>query len=325
MALQEGEANYQGDNLSGEVGEQPVTPKKSKADNQLGVELYTEVYYSNREERTRLSAKAMVPLVMELVRPRSVIDVGCGTGEWLSVFREYGVEDIWGVDGASVPKGLLKIPEERFVPADLEQPFQIDRKFDLVVSLEVAEHLPSSCAETFVGSLVELGPLVLFSAAIPYQGGRNHVNLQWPEYWAKLFDDKGYVVIDPLRRKIWNNEEVAAHYAQNTLMFVAKERLGDYPLLNEAHELYDASMLAVVHPKMYQGNVEQHRREAKEYRLKAKDSRREAKEYRRKVERYRRKAEQYRRKAEEIEAAKLRNVLVRKASNVLKRVLSYGR
>jgi SAM-dependent methyltransferase len=268
----------------------------------------------------------MVPLVMELARPRSVVDVGCATGEWLSVFREYGVEDVWGVDGVSVPKGLLKIPEERFVPADLEQPFQMDRKFDLVVSLEVAEHLSSKCAETFVSSLVELGPLVLFSAAIPYQGGSNHVNLQWPEYWAKLFDDKGYVVTDPLRRKVWNNEEVAAHYAQNTLMFVARERLGSYPLLEEAHELYDDSMLAIVHPRMYQRNIEESRREAKEYRLKAKEYRLKAKEYRRlKAKESRYEAKEYRRKAEEAEAAKLHNVLVRKASNVLKRVLSYGR
>ena len=67
----------------------------------------------------------------------------------------------------------------------------MNRKFDLVLSLEVAEHLPSECAEAFVESLVNLGPVILFSAAIPYQGGENHVNEQWPEYWVGVLSGEG--------------------------------------------------------------------------------------------------------------------------------------
>lgn len=219
---------------------------------------YTEDFYAaRRKDNIRSSARVIVPLVLELVQPRSVIDVGCGTGEWLSVFEEHGVADVWGVDGGWVNKKRLEIAEERFVPFDLEQPFHMDRRFDLVVSLEVAEHLSQERANTFVDSLTRLGPVVLFSAAIPHQVGANHINCQWPEYWAERFDEKDYVVIDCLRRKIWRNENVAKSYRQNILMFAAREHLEDLPSLSEEYKLHGTSQLSVVLPEKYLEKVKQ--------------------------------------------------------------------
>jgi SAM-dependent methyltransferase len=224
----------------------------SSRDNESSSELhYTESYFAALEVGSRRSAQIVVPLVLKLVQAKSVIDVGCGTGEWLSIFQQHGVEDIWGVDGAYLDRNLLKIPEERFILADLEQPFYAGRTFDLVVSLEVAEHLPARSAETFVNSLTQLGPAVLFSAAIPNQGGENHVNEQWPEYWAKLFENRGYRVLDPLRRRVWNNRKVQWVYAQNMLMFVAKSQLSNYLLLSNEHEQYGTSALSIVHPNLF--------------------------------------------------------------------------
>src|SRR5215208_1091207 len=226
---------------------------------------YTEDYYAARRigviRPSARSARVIVPLVLELVQPKSVIDVGCGTGEWLSVFEEHGVEDVWGVDGGWVSKEMLEIAEERFVPLDLEQPFHMDRTFDLVVSLEVAEHLPEECANTFVDSLTGLAPVVLFSAAIPHQVGRKHINCQWPEYWAERFHEKDYVVIDCLRRKIWRNENVAKSYRQNILMFAAREHLEEHPSLSEEYTQRGTSQLSVVLPEKYLEKAKQLRSE----------------------------------------------------------------
>jgi hypothetical protein len=70
-----------------------------------------------------------------------------------------------GYDGPHVTP--LCIPKDRFAAVDLRQPLPADRKFDLAISGEVAEHLPA----TLVGTLTSVSDVVLFSAAIPGQGG----------------------------------------------------------------------------------------------------------------------------------------------------------
>lgn len=212
---------------------------------------YNKRFYQGHLESSRQSAREIIPLVMELVQPQSVIDLGCGLAAWLSVFREEGVEDIWGVDGDWVREELLQIPPERFLAFDLSRPFRRDRQFDLVMSLEVAEHLPATSAPIFVDSLVSLGPVILFSAAIPFQGGVDHINEQWPEYWVELFHNKNYEVVDCIRRKIWHNPNVKYEHAQNILLFVSREYLEKHDLLKK--ELAENSLfpLSIVHPQRF--------------------------------------------------------------------------
>jgi SAM-dependent methyltransferase len=198
------------------------------------------------------SAEEVVPLVLRLIHPKRVVDVGCGLGAWLAVFQVCGVDDIWGVDGDYIDRKALQIPRERFLPCDLKEPLRMDEKFDLVLSLEVAEHIPSQCAETFVNSLINLGPVILFSAAIPFQGGVNHVNEQWPEYWAKKFQERGYIAIDCIRKKIWKNEKVEWWYAQNILVFARNDCLEDHPALKKEYENSYSSQLSIVHPYLYE-------------------------------------------------------------------------
>lgn len=211
---------------------------------------YTDKFFQERINSLK-SARHIVPLVLELLHPKSVVDVGCGTGEFLYIFRENGVKDIFGIDGEWVNKKKLRIPENLFLSANLENPLKVDRKFDLVVSLEVAEHLPEKSAKTFIETLTNLGPIILFSAAIPFQGGTHHVNEQWPEYWAKLFIEKGYFPIDCIRKKIWGNDEISFWYAQNTLLFAKKDYIKNNDRLRNEYELTSESFLSIVHPKLY--------------------------------------------------------------------------
>lgn len=212
---------------------------------------YSSHWFQELQADSQRSASQVVPLLLELLTPTKVIDVGCGTGDWLAVFQKYGVDEVWGIDGAYVDQALLSIPAERFLVRDLAEPFQVADRFDLVLSLEVAEHLPPSSAGTFVESLTHLGAVILFSAAVPGQRGNGHINGQWPAYWVQHFQQHGYVVIDCLRRRFWNNEQVAWWYSQNMLLFVKSAELEYRPALQKELRQNDLFMLPLVHPGMF--------------------------------------------------------------------------
>jgi SAM-dependent methyltransferase len=213
--------------------------------------IYGAEFFEKIREGSRRSAEIIVPLICELTTPASVIDVGCGTGSWLAVFRERGVADVSGVDGDYVDVSALPIPPDRFITRDLTQPFRLAREFDLAMSIEVAEHLPASCAAAFVDSLTRLAPVILFSAAVPHQGGQGHINEQWPDYWADLFHRHNYAVIDAIRGEIWNNPDVEWWYAQNLLLFVREPYLASSPMLEVARERTNMRQLSLVHPRKY--------------------------------------------------------------------------
>ena len=216
-----------------------------------GENVYSPQFYAKHQGGARQSAGVIVPLILELIHPRSVIDIGCGVGTWLSVFKANGVDDIFGVDGPWVRRDRLEIPRDQFKSHDLTQPFDMSRQFDLVMSLEVAEHLPAESAATFVDSLTGMGPVILFSAAIPFQGGAHHVNEQWPDYWAALFARKGYRVIDAIRPRVWQNPSVEWFYAQNALLLARDDYLRSCPSLVKELTGNRALPLALVHPARF--------------------------------------------------------------------------
>jgi len=211
---------------------------------------YSAEFFRRQRDGSRRSAREIVPLVLELLDVRSVVDVGCGVGTWLSVFEENGIHDTLGIDWHQ-SVDLLEIAPERFIVRDLTGRLDLEREFDLVVSLEVGEHLSDEFAGSYIRSLTALGPVVLFSAAIPYQGGTHHVNEQWPPYWVGHFGTQGYRVVDCIRESVWDNEKVNWFYAQNMLLFVRSDRLRMYPKLQRAEERRRHSVLSMVHPRQY--------------------------------------------------------------------------
>jgi hypothetical protein len=179
----------------------------------------------------RRSAEIVLAHVLDLVRPRTLIDVGCGVGAWSSVARDRGV-DVLAVDGDYVPREKLQIPVDRFEARDLREPLILDRRFDLAVCVEVAEHLPQRRARSFVADLCGLADVILFSAAIPRQGGADHINERWQSYWVRLFEDESYCAYDLVRPRIWQEDDVWMWYRQNIFLAAtgdAAERLGRLP------------------------------------------------------------------------------------------------
>lgn len=213
---------------------------------------YTEEFYLKMmDESLVYSADRVLSVVLpKLPTINSVIDVGCGLGTWLvSLSRLKSRQvDIFGIDGPWLDPNLLVIPKDSFQAVDLSSKMpRIERRYDFAISLEVAEHLPPEKAEEFISFLAGLSDFVLFSAAIPFQGGTNHFNEQWQDYWAELFKQRGYIAVDFIRPAVWNDEKIPFHYRQNTILYSKEGRIKEINLPS----LLDGKMLSISHPECY--------------------------------------------------------------------------
>jgi len=227
--------------------------------------LYQDLHHgqlSAQEEANRVSADFLLDRLFAHYRPASVLDVGCGIGTWLDVARAKGVKDILGIEGQWLDRNLARVPAAQIVDLDLEQPFDLARRFDLVITLEVAEHLSARAAAGFVAALVRHADVVLFSAAIPFQGGHHHVNEQFLDYWQRLFQAHGYVAVDFLRPLIWDNPSILWWLRQN-IVVLAKEALtkGNGPFAGVG----SGGPLSIVHPDIYADRMKMNQRIAEEH------------------------------------------------------------
>jgi SAM-dependent methyltransferase len=205
-----------------------------------------DVKYLHEEELHNLeSPDKIVTHLINLFNPQSVLDIGCGLGTFLFAFKQKSVSKVMGVDGAWVDRELLKkyLNNDEFLEADLEKPLDLNRKFDLALCLEVAEHLSESSANVLVSSLTRHSDTIIFSAAIPLQGGQNHINEQWLHYWADKFKSHGYYPQDMVRPLIWDDKGVFYWYKQNILVF---SKVGA-----EATNPASPTFMNIIHPELY--------------------------------------------------------------------------
>lgn len=218
----------------------------------MAFETYNAAFYKSISNSSFSSAKHILAMVMKNCKVESILDVGCGVASWLKGYAELtGSDDYIGVDGAYVNEKQLLIPANKFRKVDLKQPLDLKRQFDLVISMEVAEHIEEPFADTFIDSLVCHSDKILFSAALPGQDGTYHVNEQFPEYWAEKFAKRGYVCIDFIRDEIWNDRSVEVWYRQNTLFFVKESNLALYPTLQALSKEKATSKLTRINPDLW--------------------------------------------------------------------------
>jgi hypothetical protein len=188
---------------------------------------YDRAYFASRQQGWDVSAAALVPLLLRLFAIRSAVEVGCGTANLLEVLQRHGVSDVLGLDGPDVPRDLIRLPVEKIRSWDLHHLEPIGRRFDLAISIEVGEHEPEAAAPDFVRLLVQAAPVVLFSAAIPGQGGPGHITERRQSWWAALFARHGYVAVDCVRPAVWDTPGLEWYYAQNMLVFCTPALIPD--------------------------------------------------------------------------------------------------
>lgn len=213
--------------------------------------------HASRHERTKYSADKITDILIRIAQPLSVVDVGCGVGTFLNFFNNKGVKRITGLDSTRyLDLSFLQIPRVNFIDCELHNPPQLNERYDLCISLEVAEHLSKEVSETFIYYLTSLADCVCFSAAIPGQGGKGHINEQWIDFWINLFDKNDYQAIDCIRPLIWHDLQIFDWYKMNTILFV-KNQSEIYFKIKDM-DLETGKINSIVHPERYSALLERY-------------------------------------------------------------------
>lgn len=225
----------------------------------MSEQIYNNEFYKNRDRDTDYAADVILGMTFKRLAKRkidSMVDVGCGVGTWLRVAHtKYNVDTVVGLDGDYVPRQYLQIEDNSFIPSNLEtysadtileKMFGGGYKFTLAISLEVAEHISRKNAKRFINNLCKLSDVVLFSAAVPGQGGDGHVNEQRLSYWVNLFEENGYQLYDVIRADIWNDAKIPVWYRNNIVIFCNKE-MGE--IVDVTHS---SAIVDLIHPDLFE-------------------------------------------------------------------------
>ena len=222
--------------------------------------LYDSDFFDQHDSSAASAATVVFDILAETFSPTSVVDVGCGSGKWLIEAQRRFDSEICGIDGRW-NSGLASLGfRHRY--ADFEDEFSINERFDLAVCLEVAEHLTPTASTRLIDELVKTSDVVLFSGAVVGQPGVNHINCRRQSEWMTEFENRGYVCLDHIRPRIWEQPDVAWWYKQNLFLAVtSKAPLASHDALL-AHSR--TQPVDVIHPENYESTVQGYRRACKD-------------------------------------------------------------
>ncbi len=214
--------------------------------------LYSKEFYDLQLRGSLDSARLFLGYLFAYWTPRSVIDIGCGRGAWLTVCKELGAKHLVGLEGAWVRQEMMLDPSIEFRNANLAEVTPVCGTYDLALSLEVAEHLPPEASDQFFSTMTQASDAVVFSAAFTAQPGTNHINTRPHSFWAKKFIANGYLLFDIFRQEFWDNEKVEPWYRQNTFLYVKPDHSLHHALISNGHSsCKNVGFADCIHPWLY--------------------------------------------------------------------------
>jgi len=214
--------------------------------------MYPAEWHKIYGDKTGESARRILPPLIELFGARSLVEVGCGNGHWTQAALDCGVSDYWVIDGPWNNRDHLLVDRERFIQADLASPLCLPARSDMALCLEVAEHVRGESAETIVRSLADASDVVVFGAAIPFQGGHGHINERWPSWWREHFAKLGYKPFDLVRPRHWSDDAIHYWYRQNIFVYVNEQNIHASSIAADAERASSGMLFDAVHPEKFE-------------------------------------------------------------------------
>jgi SAM-dependent methyltransferase len=151
-----------------------------------------EAFYERITIEELPQAFRLAKILMQKYAPLTVSDLGCATGLYLVPFVAKGIK-AYGYDNSNIASNASLLSDGIVRCVDVTSTeFVPDEKCDLAICLEVLEHIPEEKAEAAIRALTIMSDRIIFSAAIPGQGGVGHINCQYKPYWIKLFRKYGF-------------------------------------------------------------------------------------------------------------------------------------
>lgn len=208
--------------------------------------MYDKAYYKRHEKGSYQSALILLNYLKDFLKINSIIDFGCGMGTWGKAAKDIGITNYIGVDQHYYNDKYMVIEKNSYIQHDLRNKFFVQRSFDLAISVEVAEHIDSVYENTFIENICNSSDIILFSAALPEQGGTGHINERPCSYWNSKFDALGYVLIDCIRPFFWNNKNIEIWYRNNCTLYIKKEKFDTI----KSYIPQSSFPIDIIHPEM---------------------------------------------------------------------------